>query len=194
VDGAWGPFRAKLGRAYEFNLVREGQSPHPFYYEPFIRSDYFIRLNTSPEPGGGVSGYMDRSPNHVNLVLGRNMEFWGDQGDNNDVLEVNGVNVISPGTNYLTKQVNIMFVFDKLADGVSHLGVPLYPYHALGFFTAVDVYVPGAYPANGTTSFKLTSRLGGGITRVLNVPNLASSQVRRISVQFNDYDNPWPWP
>ncbi|MCJ7491939.1 MAG: hypothetical protein MUP15_07300 [Dehalococcoidia bacterium] len=23
---------------------------------------------------------MDRSPNHVNLLLGRNMELWGDQG------------------------------------------------------------------------------------------------------------------
>jgi hypothetical protein len=193
ATGNWGPFRAKMGQAYEFDIVREGQSDHPFYYEPWVRSDYLIRLNTSPEPGGGVSGYMDRSPNHVNLLISRNMELWGDQGANNDVLEVNGVNVISPTTHPITKLVNAMFVYDKGSDGISHLGVPLMPYHAIGFFTGVDVYVPGASPPDGTTSLVLTSRLGGGKTQTINVPNIASSQVRRISVSFNDWVLPWPW-
>jgi len=190
ATGDWGPFRARRGQAYEFNLVREGNPDHPFYYEPFIRSDYLIRLNTSPEPDGGVSKYMDRSPNHVNMVVARNMEMWGDQAVN-DVLEINGVNVVDPGTHYQSKSVNAMFVFDKDADGVSNIGVPQFPYYLLGFFTGVDVYVPGASPPDGTTSLVLTSRLGDGKTQTINIPNRASSEVRRISVQFNDWVRLW---
>ena len=191
ADGNWGPFRAKMGQAYEFNIVREGQSDHPSYYEPFIRSDYLIRLLTSG-PEGGPSAYMDRSPNHVNLLLGRNMELWGDQGASNDILAVNGTDVISPATNPIAKRVNYMFVYDKGADGVSNLGVPIEYYHLLPFFTGVDLFTPGAYPPDGTTSIVLTSRTGGGKTQTINVPNLASSQVRTITVMFRDFVQPWP--
>jgi pimeloyl-ACP methyl ester carboxylesterase len=193
-DGSWGPFAAVGGKCYEFNIVREDQGDHPSYYEPFIRSDYLIRLLTSG-PTGGPSAFMDRSPNHVNLLLGRNMEFWGDQGAENDVLKVNGTNVISPATNPIAKLVNYMFVYDQGADGVSHLGVPIPYYHALSFFTGVDLFIPGAYPPNGTTSIVLTSRTGGGKTQTINVPNLASSQIRTITVMFHDYSqdiNSWP--
>lgn len=191
ADGNWGPFRAKMGQAYEFNIVREGQSDHPYYYEPFIRSDYLIRLLTSG-PEGGPAAYMDRSPNHVNLLLGRNMEFWGDQGASNDILAVNGTDVISAATNPIAKLVNYMFVYDKNADGESNLGVPIEYYHALPFFTGVDLFTP-AYPPDGTVSVVLTSRVGGGKTQTINVPNLASSQIRTISIMFNDYVQPWPW-
>jgi pimeloyl-ACP methyl ester carboxylesterase len=193
-SGDFGPFRAQAGQAYEFNIVREGMSDHPSYYEPFIRSDYLIRLLTSG-PTGGPSAYMDRSPNHVNLLLGRNMELWGDQDGENDVLTVNGTNVISPGTNPLNKRVNYMFVYDQGADGVSHLGVPIPYYFAISFFSGVDLFTPGAYPPDGTVSVALTSRTGGGRVQRINVPNLASSQVRTITVMFNDYLPPawWPW-
>jgi hypothetical protein len=192
ADGNWGPFRAQMGQAYEFNIVREGQSDHPSYYEPWIRSDYLIRLLTSG-PTGGPSAYMDRSPNHVNLLLGRNMELWGDQGASNDILAVNGTDVISPVTNPIDKRVNNMFVYDQCADGVSHLGVKIPYYYALSFFTGVDLFTPGAYPPNGTVSVALTSRTGGGKTQTINVPNLASSQVRTITVMFRDFVQPWPW-
>ena len=190
ADGNWGPFRGISGQSYEFNIVRAGQSDHPFYYEPFIRSDYLIRLNTSPEPGGGISGTMDRSPNHVNFVVTRYMEFWGDQGAENDVLAVNGFNVISAATDPLSKLINAMFLFDKGSDGVSHLGVPLEPYASITFFTGIDVYIPGAVRPNATVSLVLTSRVGGGQTQTINVPNLTSSEVRRISVTFNDFVQP----
>jgi len=191
-DGAWGPFKARRGAHYEFNIVREqGQHNHPFYYEPFIRSDYLIRLNTS-EPGGGVGAYLDRSDNHTNLVIMRYNELRGDQVEN-DILEVNGVNVVSPVTHAMDDFINATFVFDKDADGVSNLGVPVWPFMYLGFLTGVDLYIPGAYPPDGTVSIVLTPRDGGGKTQVINVPNLASSEVRSISVQFHDYVQPWPW-
>jgi hypothetical protein len=192
-DGSWGPFNAVGGLSYEFNIVRDGFSPHPFYYEPFLRSDYLIRLNTSPEPSGGVSGIMPRTDVTTNFVIGRNMELWGDQGAENDVLTINGTNVISPATNPIARLINYMFIYDQDADGVSHLGVPIAPFGS-PFFTGVDFVVPGANPPNASIPLALTSRTGGGKTEVINVPNWASSQVRRISVQFHDYSqdiNSW---
>jgi hypothetical protein len=78
---------------------------------------------------------------------------------------------------------------------VSHLGVPIPYYFAISFFSGVDLFTPGAYPPDGTVSVALTSRTGGGRVQRINVPNLASSQVRTITVMFNDYLPPawWPW-
>jgi hypothetical protein len=83
-----------------------------------------------------------------------------------------------------------MFLFDKGSDGVSHLGEALEPYASITFFTGIDVFVPGAVRPNGTTSLVLTSRVGGGLTQTINVPSIASSEVRRISVTFNDFVQP----
>ena len=57
----------------------------------------------------------------------------------------------------------------------------------LTFFAYVDLFVPGACPPNGTTRLTLIPRGGNGLMQVINVPNWASSEVRRISVQFNDF-------
>jgi hypothetical protein len=196
-DGNWGPFKARMGQAYEFNIVREGQSDHPYYFEPFIRSDYLIRLLTSG-PEGGPSSYMDRSPDHVNLLIGRNKEFWGDQAQSadNDVVEINGVNVVNgaifPSVPF-PSIVDYMFVYDKGNDKVSDLTTPIPIYAAMTFFTGIDLYVPGASPPDGTVSVVLRSRGGGGKTQVINVPNIASSELRTISLQFNDFVQPWPW-
>jgi hypothetical protein len=195
--GNWGPFHAAMGQSYEFNIVRDGESPHPFYFEPFIRSDYLIRLNTSPEPGGGTSAHMDRSPDHVNLIIGRNKEIWGDQANSadNDVLKVNGVNLVNAD---IFKSVPFTaiklfaFVYDADSDEVSHLDAPIPFYAGMTFFTGIDDYVPGAYPADGTVQITLRSR-DSHKTQVINVPNLASSEVRRISVTFNDWVSPFHW-
>jgi hypothetical protein len=133
---------------------------------------------------------MDRSPDHENLVITRYMELWGDQGAENDVLTINGVNVISPAVDPINKLINAMFVFDKGSDGISHPGVALEPYASITFFTGVDDFVPASIRANGTTSLVLTSRVGGGLTQAINVPNFASSDVRRATVVFNDFVQP----
>jgi pimeloyl-ACP methyl ester carboxylesterase len=189
-DGNWGPFKAKAGRHYEFDIVHPTGELHPFYFEPFIRSNYLIRLNTSPEPGGGASAGMDRSENHSNLVVSRNKEFWGDQGINNDILAINGVNVVNAATcptQPFPAIVVAMFVYDQYSDEQSDPAVPIPEYAALTFFTGVDLYLPGAYPPDGTIRLTLIPRGGNGLMQVINVPNWASSQVRRISIQFNDF-------
>lgn len=183
ADGNWGPFKAQGLKHYEFVIVREGARPHHFYFEPFIRSDYLVRLNTSPP--GGIGDYMDRSDGHSNLVITRNKEFWGDQGVNNDILQVNDVNIVTASYS-LAKRVIGIFAYDRYADGVTVLTPPIPYYHAVTFMTGVDIYIPGADPPDGTISLVLTPRGGGGKTQVVNVPNWASSN-HAISVPFNDY-------
>ncbi len=185
-DGAWGPFKAKSGVHYEFALVREDAATHHLYYEPFIRSDYLIRLLTSI-PGEGVAAYMNTSDYHSNLVITRYKEFWGDQGVNNDILEINGVNIVNAAIFPQSKLVNGIFAYDKDADGESNLNAPIPYYFALTFMTGVDIYIPGADPPTGTISLVSWARGMPGNSRVvINFPNWASTN-HRISVNFNDY-------
>lgn len=202
-DGNWGPFKAKAGQYYEFMFVHPTGEMHPFYYQPFIRSNHLIRLNTSPEPGGGISAVMDRSPNHTNLIVSRNKEYWGDQGIDNDILAINGVNLVNAATcpaAPIGNTSSVLFVFDQMADQISHPDVAI-P-ETLTFFSMVDLFVPGAYPPNGTIRITLIPRGENGLMQVMNIPNWASSEVRRISVTFNDFtqgdsipcgDGPWNW-
>ena len=187
-DGAWGPFKAKAGVNYEFALLHTLPFPrtHRFYYQPFIRSDYLIRLLTSI-PGEGIGGYMNTSDNHSNLGIIRYKEIWGDQGDNNDILEINGVNVVSAATCPITKRVNALYAYDFDADGVSNLTAPIPYFFALPFMTGVDLYIPAATPPTGTISIVSRARGMLGNSRVvINVPNWASS-TGSITVQLNDY-------
>lgn len=188
-DGAWEPFAGKKGQHYEFVLIRDDNVNHNeyFYFEPFIRSNYFLRLPTSAEPGKGLAASMDSSDNHVNLIVGRNQEFWGDQPGKKDKLEINGTDIVSSGTHPVSKRVNYTCVYDKDVDGQSNLGTPIIYYSLITFFTGVDYHIPGAGPPDGTTSIVLTSRTGSGQQQVINIPNRASSSVGRIHVQFRDY-------
>jgi pimeloyl-ACP methyl ester carboxylesterase len=177
-DGTWGPFNANGMKHYEFVLLREGFRPHHFYFEPFMRSDYFVRLQTSPV--GGIGEYMDRSENHSNIVVTRQKELR-----DADVLGMNSVNIVT-ALAPITKAIIGLFVYDNGGDGVSDLTQPIPLYHAITFMSGVDLYMPAADPPDGTISLVLTPRDGGGKTQVINVPNWASSE-HAISIVVNDY-------
>lgn len=177
-DGTWGPFEANGLKHYEFVIVREGFRPHHFYFQPFMRSDYFVRLLTSPP--GGIGGYMDQTDYHSNIVVSRQNE-WRDE----DVLEIDGDNVLTALTP-ISKSLIGLFVYDNNADQVSDLTQPIPLYHAITFMSGVDLYMPAAEPPNGTLSIVVTPRWGGGKTQMINVPNWASSQ-HAMSVIVNDY-------
>jgi len=181
-DGSWGPFKAKGGWHYEFVLYRPGAIPHHFYYEPFIRSDYLIRLQTSET----LNAYLDKSNHHTNLIIMRDKELWGDQGVQNDALEINGVDIIYPVPFAINKRVIAVFVFDKDADGTSNLGVPVPPFYGLSFLTGVDLVIPGATPPDSSIPVVLTPRDAGGISQVINIPNWASLG-DAVTIRFNDY-------
>jgi len=177
-DGTWGPFEANGLKHYEMVLIREGFRQHHFYFEPFMRSDYFVRLQTSPP--GGIGEGMDRSDYHSNIVISRQND-WRDE----DVLEINGDSVL-PAIGGITKNLIGLFIYDKDADGVSDLTQPIPLYHAITFMSGVDLYMPAAEPPDGTISIVVTPRWGDDKAQVINVPNWASS-LHAMSVIVNDY-------
>jgi hypothetical protein len=187
--GDWGPLKVNGQKHYEFALTRTDGSVHHFYYEPFHRSNHFLRLQTSV-PNTGLELFTDRSPAHSSLVLLRNREWWGDQPGHTDVMTVNGLNILTPlisprGGVPAPRGTNLaVFVFDRGSDGANLAAGELFPFNTLTFLTAADVFVPTS-PA-GSIAITMTPRDGTAGTVLLNVPNWPSS-TDRITVQFQDY-------
>jgi pimeloyl-ACP methyl ester carboxylesterase len=196
ADGFWGPIHARRGVHYELVLTRAATPlAHHFYAEPFDRDDHLVRLLTG-EPGVGVGALVETSERHSALVVNRNKEWWGDQGEGNDVLEIAGRNVLSPATAPQVKRAIAVFAFDKGSDGVTNLDAPIPDISSQAFLTGVDLYLPAAEQtstrpwwcddADRTIRVRAVPRGGGGRSQVINVPNWPSS-AHRISVVFNDY-------
>lgn len=183
-DGIWGPFKAREARYYEFVIVREGQNHH-IYKEPFIRNDYFVRLQTSPV-NGGVGANMDVDQSQSNLVVSRDKEFWGELSVGNDILAVNGINVVNEANCPLNNRTTAIYLYDVHSDGISYLDQPLEYFHNLPFMTGVDLYLPAADPPDGRIRLTLIPRGGNGVMQVINIPNW-SSVTDRVSVLFNDF-------
>src|SRR5262245_2355213 len=174
--GAFGPFEAIGGQHYEFVLLRSSLRPQHFYTQPVVRSDYLMRLlavDPSIPPGNLIEANAPQSDTTSGFVLTRYREFWGDQGPNNDVLTVNGLNIISPTNSPISKRVNAMFVGDDHLDGVNNLVTPNPFYFALPFITAMDVFIPATIPPDSVIRLENTSREGFAAT--INVPNWATS-------------------
>lgn len=186
ADGGWGPVWLRPGRHYEFALLRPGSTrTHHFFYEPFVRSDDLVRLLTS-QPGEGLDLLVEKSDRHSSLVITRNKEMWGDQGAENDVLTVNGTNLLNAATAPITKRLIGLFAFDVGSDGVSNVDAPLPALAALPFISGVDHYIPAQPDGRRTVSVSLRSR-GSGPARTVNFPNRPSTQATN-SVQLNDFE------
>jgi pimeloyl-ACP methyl ester carboxylesterase len=189
-EGAFGPFEAIGGRHYEFVILRDDARPHHFYPQPVVRSDHLIRLLTVDAdifPGNIIQANAEESDGAAGFVLTRYREFWGDQGPNNDVLLLNGLNIISPTNSPLSKRVNAMFVGDRGLDGMNDLVTPDPFYFGLPFITAMDVFMPAAIPPNGVIELRNTSR--EGFSAAINVPNWATSE-NVTSIVLHAHDQP----
>ena len=182
-DGSWGPFDADPSTYYEFVLSRDTGQQH-IYLQPFARTNHLVRLLSS-EPDAGVDALWDKGDNHSNLVIIRNKEWWGDQPGENDILEINGTNIVNAATAPQSKRAIGMFVYDDGADGVSETSTPIPVFFALPFLTAVDLHLAATSPPQDTISVAVTPRLGAGV-ETINVPNWASS-TDRVSIQFRDF-------
>ena len=180
--GAWGPVTVQAATRYEFALVRPALPTLHIYYEPFVRSDYTIRLLQSP----AIEQYAGDRPGSLSAVNIRYKELWGDQGSENDRLLINGTNVCVPNLCPITKQVNAFFVFDRNRDGQTDLSEPDPVLGRLPFIQGGDVFIPAASPPDGTTSFELISR-GSGPIRTLDVPNWEST-MDGVTIQWNDFE------
>jgi pimeloyl-ACP methyl ester carboxylesterase len=185
-SGDFGPVRVNGRWHYEFALVRPDEGTHHFYPEPFLRSDHFLRLNTSL-PGGPLDAITPDSDGTTNLVVVRMREFWGDQGSASDQLVVDGTNVIVPATSPRAGVNLAVFVHDDGLDGITDLGKgELFPFNLLTFLTAVDVAIPASPDGSGTVSVVEEPR-GSGEATLLNVPNWPSS-TDAVTLQFRDTD------
>jgi pimeloyl-ACP methyl ester carboxylesterase len=183
-NGAWGPFKLERGAHYEFAISRS-TGTHHLYYEPFRHDDHLVRLLTGL-PNAGLDALIEKSDRHAAVIVTRNKELWGDQGAANDVLTINGTNVINAATSPQSKRTIGLFAFDAGADGQSNLSAPLPAFFSLPFISGMDLAIPVSRPLEGRISVRLRSR-GRGRVRVVNVPKLPSS-TDRISVQLNDFE------
>jgi hypothetical protein len=192
ATGNFGPFRAEAGAYYEFNIARPGENHH-FYFEPRIRSDYFVRMNTSPV-GQGLGTLMTQNPDQTNLIITKNREWLGDQNDGfNDVLALNGVNIVNAANAPRPHMLVAYFICDWNSDHITALTPPI-PVPALNttFLSAVDVYLRGATPADSTISIVEIPRGDCGTLHGINVPNWAiinqaGTFVDAITVEIDDF-------
>jgi pimeloyl-ACP methyl ester carboxylesterase len=182
--GDWGPIdEVKGGRSYELAVLREGEADINFFYEPFVRSDHFVRLNIAT----GLVPFIDASDDHTALTIVRQKEFCGDLGPDSDVLEIDGTNVINLATASCASVGSgsaAVFLFDDASDGVSNVTSVPFPFSFLSFLTAADLFIPTDPP--GSVAVSVTPRTGGP-TRTVNVPNLPSTQ-SRVVVNLNDFE------
>ena len=187
ADGSWGPFDVDPEAHYEFELTRDDSDiVHHFYPQPFERTNHFVRLQTS-NPGEGAALLIEDGPDHTALVITRNREWWGDQGEGSDALEVDGVDIVNEGTSPRSDRNIAVFAFDAESDGESNPTTKLFPFTLpqTTFLTGTDLYIPADEDASGTVEVANSPR-GSDRTEVLNVPNWPSDE-HRVSVIFRDY-------
>ncbi|MFF5083542.1 alpha/beta hydrolase [Actinoplanes sp. NPDC000266] len=174
-DGSFGPVPLSPLARYEFTLVRPGAPDHHFYFQPFLRSDSFVRL-LAGRPGEGVGALIETSPAHTALTLNRQKEWWGSA----DRLYVNGRQILNEANAPRAKRVIGVFAFDENSDRVTDLTAPLPDIYAQTFLTGMDVYIPA-----GRLVSVVVAHRGGG-WEATTLPAWPSDR-HRVTVNVNDY-------
>jgi hypothetical protein len=199
ATGNFGPWKVNGQQHYEINLIRqspEGPRQNHFYFEPFMRSNYLVRLITSPIGSTLSDAIRAHTGPHTGVSVSRQKEWWGNNNvnpENVDVLNITtttpyGVeaagNVVTAGTAPYTASTISMIMFDVLSDGVTHTDA-LMP---LGvFLSGVDVYMPAPTdPPNGKITFAHQQR-GTEYPQVINTPNWSMESYHFMNVSFRDY-------
>jgi hypothetical protein len=180
--GGWGPVTVQAGKRYEFAVIRPGVPVHHHYYEPFVRSDYAIRLLESD----AITQYSGNRPGSMGAVNIRYKELWGDVAGQSDVLKINGLSVCTATLCPWKHQTNAFFAFDRNRDGKTDLGTPDPVLSNLPFITGADVFIPASMPPKGTTTFQLRSRAAGPV-RTLKIPNW-DSVTDAVTIQWRDFE------
>ena len=183
ADGAF-TFDGRQAKQYEFVLSGVGALPLHYFYERFPRSDHLVRLNAAP----ALDPFLPPSPDATGMAVIRYKEFWGDRGLENDVLSIDGVDVINPTTapSGTAGAASVaFFAFDVGLDGVSHLmSVPV-PFTVLPFLTGADLFIPAAPPT--VVPILTVPRGESAATRRLNIRRIPSTE-GRIVVQLHDFE------
>jgi hypothetical protein len=182
AGGGWGPLSAKAGQRYEFALVKPGAKTLHVYMEPFVRSDYDIRLLGSIP----IEANTGRFPGSSGAVMIRYKEYWGNEPGQNDELLVNGLEVCTPSLCPWEKKVNAFFAFNWEGKQESTLNEEP-ALSKLPFIQAAQVFIPASEPPKAIVSYQLNSRGGGGL-RTLNVPNWEAVS-NQVQIFWNDFES-----
>ena len=196
VDGNFGPLAVNGKKRYELQITRqsdEGPRFQHFYFEPFLRDDYLLRLNLSPLDSP-LSQAIDRGP-HTSVSIIRQKEWWGNNpvdATNVDSLEITtrtrrGVeeagNIINAATAPFAASTIAVITFDNNADGITDTTTPV-PLQV--FLSGVDAYMPAPDdPPRGTIEFRHEQRREG--SQVINTPNWSSEGGHGMTVTFRDW-------
>ncbi|MEM0203014.1 MAG: hypothetical protein QXO16_00030 [Archaeoglobaceae archaeon] len=188
-NGEFGPFNLKKGQRYEFVLYKD-LSPivYHYYRAEFLRNDSWVRFLASVPPLDVELLILPErlSPNAKGtsgLLLVRYKEMIGEYDEEIggvDEVYVNNVNVCTEKICPISKAVNGLWVFDRLADGKSDVNKEVVRFSMLPFMSAVDFVVP----AKGTVSVSIKSRTGG--EESFTVPAWSADK-HSIIIQFSDY-------
>jgi Lipase C-terminal domain/Lipase (class 2) len=181
AGGAWGPVAANAGQRYEFALVGPTKTIH-VYFEPFVRSDYAIRLLGSVP----ISTEAGKFPGRTGAVQIRYKELWGNEPGQNDELLINRLELCTPKLCPWEKEVNAYFAFDWEGKEESTLNEEP-ALSKLPFIQAAQVYVRGHTPPDEIVHYQLNSRGGGGL-RTLNVPNWEGT-TNQVEIFWNDFES-----
>jgi hypothetical protein len=192
-DGNFGPFQIDGQKCYELALSRpDTNRVFHFYQQPFIRSNYLIRLISSSQAPTFIG------PNHGAAIITRYKEWWTDQAGLNDTLWVStqsplfvndasypsAQNVLSDRKiGFRMAEKCVIFLHDDEEDRISSL--ELIPGFT-GRMTGVDIWMPAVEPPDGTISFMNEPRGDTTKPQIINVPNWAS-EGHSIRIRFNDY-------
>jgi pimeloyl-ACP methyl ester carboxylesterase len=190
-DGQFGPVSVPQGKAYEVELTRPGSGVLHAYYQPFMRSDLLLRLNTVSTTSANYTN-TNRGPNHAAMSVVRNREFWRSHGAGNDVLSIQTTTPDGRSQPEVNAFENVrgdvvgVHVHDNAATpGQSSLA--LLPYFSTqAFQTGVDVFMPASDPPNGTITLTVTPRGDATKKQVIKAANWASDG-HGMTVNFNDY-------
>jgi pimeloyl-ACP methyl ester carboxylesterase len=80
ATGNFGPWSVDAARRYEIAVTRQapdGPRYQHFYFEPWIRSDYLVRLNISPIGSTLSEAIRANSGPHAGASISRQKEWWG---------------------------------------------------------------------------------------------------------------------
>jgi hypothetical protein len=207
-SGEFGPINVNGKKHYEFTLIRNDvdYTTH-YYFQPFIRSNYLIRLLVSPVDSALVA-HTPKGPDHTSVVILRYFDYLTGAASENDALWVTTMSPTwaghpdYPPTLNILSEPNIAPRNNKLTIHAGDAGPDLdYPtiapdkistlnlipwFYTQAFQTAVDIWMPATDPPDGTITFMNEPGKYPMFPQTMNIPNWPS-EGHRILVLPNAY-------
>jgi pimeloyl-ACP methyl ester carboxylesterase len=198
ADGDWGPVTVNPDKYYEQVLYVPGSNRYQhFYPQRFLRSSSLERLLSGP-PDSPARMNTNVGDGHVALTVIRMREWLpsdaleietaseaGNASEANVITEDN----VSKMTAVMGRSVGepiALYIHDDAATPGETTLEKLPWFHEQFFQAGIDVFIPGANPANGTISITNLPRGDASKPQQLNVPNWSSTE-HVVTVVFSDF-------